>query len=281
MIRATYRTVAFVFSAAAAWPQAPAFEVATIKPAAPIEQGKMRIGFGGDAGRIAYSNVTLKDVIARAYSVKAYQVSGPSWMDSERYDITAKIPEGVPASKVPDMLQALLVERFRMSVRKENKEQAIYALIVGKNGPKLKATEDTAAGPAMAGPDGAKVNAPRGAMMVDGSGKIQANGVTLAALADMLSRLMDRPVIDMTGLEGRYDLTLEVAMEDLVGMKRMAGGMGPGPHAGGGDGGPAPDGNPRASMFSAVQQLGLKLDARKAPVDFIVVENAEKVATEN
>ncbi|HTS64160.1 MAG TPA: TIGR03435 family protein [Candidatus Acidoferrales bacterium] len=279
MIRAVYTTVLGVFSAAAAWPQAPAFEVASIKPAAPMEQGKMRIGFGGDAGRINYTNVTLKDVIARAYGVKPFQVSGPSWMESERYDITAKIPDGVPGSKVPEMLQSLLIERFKMTVRKENKEQSIYALVIGRNGPKLKASEDGAPGPAMVGPDGAKVNAPKGAMMVDGTGRIQANGATMSGFADMLSRLMDRPVIDMTGLDGKYDLTLEVAMEDLIGMKRMAGGM-PAAHAGG-EGGPAPEGNPRASMFSAVQQLGLKLDPRKAPVDLIVVESAEKVATEN
>jgi len=279
MIRAVYTIVLGVFSAAAAWPQAPAFEVASIKPAAPMEQGKMRIGFGGDAGRINYTNVTLKDVIARAYGVKPFQVSGPSWMESERYDITAKIPDGVPGSKVPEMLQSLLIERFKMTVRKENKEQSIYALVIGRNGPKLKASEDGAPGPAMVGPDGAKVNAPKGAMMVDGTGRIQANGATMSGFADMLSRLMDRPVIDMTGLDGKYDLTLEVAMEDLIGMKRMAGGM-PAAHAGG-EGGPAPEGNPRASMFSAVQQLGLKLDPRKAPVDLIVVESAEKVATEN
>jgi len=279
MIRAVYTIVLGVFSAAAAWPQAPAFEVASIKPAAPMEQGKMRIGFGGDAGRINYTNVTLKDVIARAYGVKPFQVSGPSWMESDRYDITAKIPDGVPGSKVPEMLQSLLIERFKMTVRKENKEQSIYALVIGRNGPKLKASEDGAPGPAMVGPDGAKVNAPKGAMMVDGTGRIQANGATMSGFADMLSRLMDRPVIDMTGLDGKYDLTLEVAMEDLIGMKRMAGGM-PAAHAGG-EGGPAPEGNPRASMFSAVQQLGLKLDPRKAPVDLIVVESAEKVATEN
>ena len=271
--------VLFVFSAAAAWGQAPAFEVASIKPAAPMEQGKMRIGFGGDAGRIVYTNVSLKDVIATAYRVKPFQVSGPGWLDTERFDITAKIPEGVSRDKVPDMLQKLLIERFRMVVRTENKEQAIYALVQGKNGAKLKPSEDAAPGP-MPGQDAPKGVPPRGAMMFNGSGKLQATGVTISAFADMLSRLIDRPVLDMTGLEGRYDLTLEISMEDMVGIKRMAEARG-GPMHREGEGGPAPDENPRASVFSAVRQLGLKLEPRKAPVDFIVVESAEKVATEN
>ena len=108
MTRASSRLVLFVLSAAAAWSQTPTFEVASIKPAALMERGKMMIGFGGDAGRINYTNVSLKDVVARAYEMKPYQVSGPAWMDSERYDITAKIPDGVSRDKVPEMLRNLL-----------------------------------------------------------------------------------------------------------------------------------------------------------------------------
>src|SRR5690242_10517264 len=146
MIRAIYRTVPFVFSACALLaqsPQAPAFEVASVKPAAPQEAGKVAIRLGGDAGRINYTNVSLKDVVARAYKMKPYQISGPSWMDSERYDITAKIPEGATQDQVPAMLQALLTERFKMTVRKESKEQPIYALVLGKSGSKLKKADDS------------------------------------------------------------------------------------------------------------------------------------------
>lgn len=277
MTRAISKALWFVLSAASAWSQTPTFEVASIKPAAPMERGKMMIGFGGDAGRINYTNVSLKDVVARAYEMKPYQISGPSWMDSERYDITAKIPEGVSRDKVPEMLRNLLLERFKMTVHRENKEQAIYALILGKNGPKLTESGDGDV-PANFGPDGAKASAPRGGMMVDGTGKIRATRVTMSSFADMLSRMMDRPVVDMTGLKGTYDLTLEVAMEDLVGMKKMAERGG---HMAAGDGGPGPEGDPHASMFTAVQQLGLKLDSRKSPVDFVVVEKAERVATDN
>src|SRR5215831_18028755 len=93
----------------------PAFEVASIKPAAPQQMGRMMVRMGGDAGRVDYANVSLKDVLARAYNLKRYQVSGPSWLDSERYDITAKVPDGVPKEQIPLMLQALLTDRFKMT----------------------------------------------------------------------------------------------------------------------------------------------------------------------
>jgi len=238
------------------------------------------MGFRGDEGRIDYSNVSLKDVVARAYSMKPYQISGPSWLDSERYNITAKIPEGA-RDKTPEMLQNLLAERFHMTVHKENRTLPIYALMVGKDGPKLKKSEATADPPttvpevAKIKQDREKMAANKGVMMMDRSGHLQANSVRMTDLADMMSRMLDRPVVDMTGIEGRYDVTLEISLDDLIGMKKMAGGkMGPGE-------GPEGDSHPQASMFSAVQQLGLKLDARKAPVDFLVVDKAEKVATEN
>jgi uncharacterized protein (TIGR03435 family) len=288
MTRAITSTCLIVFSACAVSAQTPAFEVASIKQAAPMSGGKMMMGFGGDEGRINYTNVSLKDVVARAYRMKPYQVSGPSWLESERYNITAKIPEGA-RDQTPEMLQNLLAERFHMTAHKESKELPIYALIVGKNGPKLKKSDETDDKP-MTAQDGPKVamrnkqdsekmaGAGKGTMLMDTTGRLQANKATMGDLADMMSRMLDRPVMDMTGIEGRYDVTLEISMEDLIGMKRMAAGMGA--MHGGGDG-PAPEGNPRASMFSAVQQLGLKLDPRKAPVDFLVVDKAEKAATEN
>lgn len=277
MIRAISKAVLFVFPAVAAWSQTPAFEVASIKPAAPMERGKMMVGFGGDAGRVTYTNVSLKDVVARAYEVKPYQVSGPSWMDSERYDITAKIPDGVPREKVPEMLRNLLIERFKMTVHKESKDMAVYALVQGKNGAKLTESAE-GDGPIATGPNEAAPKMRKGGMMVDGSGKIRATGVTMSSFADMLSRMMDRPVVDFTGLKGSYDLTLEVAPEDLVGMKKMAERDG---HMAAGNGGPAPESDPHASMFTAVQQLGLKLEPRKSGVDLVVVEKVEKVATDN
>jgi uncharacterized protein (TIGR03435 family) len=280
-----------VFASCAAFAQGnpPAFEVASIKQAAPQAPGRMMVRMGGDAGRVDYANVSLKDVLARAYNMKRFQVSGPSWLDNERYDITAKVPDGVKPEQVPAMLQVLLAERFKMVAHKETKEQPVYALVVGKGGPKLTKSEEANEGAApktIATPDGGRMAPPKGAMMMrmsDGPGgnaRMQANGVTLARFSDMLSGMLDRPVLDMTELTGNYDIALDVSMEDLAGMKRMAVGPG-GPGGPGGDHGPAPDAAPAASIFTAVQSLGLKLDPRKAPVEFLIVDRGEKVPTEN
>jgi uncharacterized protein (TIGR03435 family) len=277
----------------------PAFEVASIKPAAPQAMGRMMVRMGGDAGRVDYANVSLKDVLARAYDVKRYQIVGPSWLDSERYDITAKVPDGVPKEQIPAMLQALLSERFKMTIHKETKEQPVYALIVGKGGPKLtKSDPGDAPAPAGLSASGGKGEGagpmaalggrggapPKGAMMMEmggpgGNARMRANGATMGRFCDMLSNMLDRPVVDMTELDGNYDISLDVSMEELAGLKRMAVALpGPGP---GGDHGPAPDAAPSASIFSAVQTLGLKLDPRKAPIAYVMVDRAEKVPTEN
>lgn len=271
----------------------PAFEVASIKAAAPQTQGRMMVRMGGDPGRVDYANVSLKDVLARAFEVKRFQVHGPAWLDSERYDITAKVPDGVKPDQIPAMLRTLLTERFKMEVHKESKDESVYALIVGKGGPKLTKSEDTkeeAPPKTYASPQEARAHPPKGAMMMtmsDGPGgnaRMQANGITLDRLSDMLSNMLDRPVVNMTGIEGNYDIALDVSMESLAGMKgmaigpRMAGGPG-GP--GGPEHGPAPDAAPSASIFTAIQQLGLKLDPRKAPVDFVVIDRADKTPTEN
>jgi uncharacterized protein (TIGR03435 family) len=296
----------------------PSFEVASIKPAAPMEHGRVMVRMGGDPGRIDYTNVSLKDVLTRAYGVKRHQINGPSWLDSERFDITAKIPEGVSRDQIPVMLQNLMAERFKMTAHKETKDQPVYALIVGKNGPKLKKASETddgnfrfetpgggggplvrestavsgggaraAGGPPPPPPPGAGAGGggARAMMMIGGNGRMQVRKATLGNFADMLSNMLDRPVVDMTGVEGNYDIDLEVSMEEMVGMRRMGGAVavmhGPGPGGAGGEGGPAPESAPSASIFSAVQQLGLKLDPRKAPIEFVVIDKMEKVPTEN
>jgi uncharacterized protein (TIGR03435 family) len=273
-----------------------AFEVASIKPTTPPDMsgGKImiRVGCSADPGRVNCTGLSLKDMLIRAYNMKSYQISGPSWIESDRWDVMAKIPDGAPVEKVPEMWQSLVGERFHLVSRRESRELSIYALIVGKNGPKLTKAEENAGPVMLTAPDGSKVGLPQaqvsgsiaggkpaggGAIVMDGSGKLQAKGTTLGGFSDMLSRMMDRPVVDMTNIDGRYDITLEVSMEDLIGMKRMAAGpmmM----HTGGdgGSGGPAPESNPRASIFSAVTQLGLKLDPRKSPLETLIVEKADR-----
>jgi uncharacterized protein (TIGR03435 family) len=299
----------------------PAFEVASIKPAVPPEGGRMISGTRTDAGRVTLTYMTLKSVLPLAYNVKTYQIAGPAWLDTERFDIVAKVPDGVPKEQIPAMLQALLAERFHMTVHRETREQPVYAIVVGKTGPKLKKYDESAA-PVFGGPGGGApppppppgggviagsqsagggvaggmAARPTGAagpgrpmskgrmgisMNVNGATHVQATGVTLSGLASMLSGFMDRPVVDMTGIQGEYDISLEAAADEMVGMKMTVVG-GPGPMArASADGAPAPETAPTASVFTSIQQLGLKLEPRKAPIEYVVVDKAEKVPTEN
>jgi uncharacterized protein (TIGR03435 family) len=117
------------------------FEVASIKPSEPTPMGMIRIGMSADAGMVRYMNSSLRDVIRTAYRVKDFQIEGPDWMSSARFDITAKLPDGASKDQIPEMLQALLAERFKLQLHRDNKEHAVYALVVGKGGPKLKPAE--------------------------------------------------------------------------------------------------------------------------------------------
>ena len=255
---------------------APAFEVASIKPSDPITDGKMRVYMGRDPGRVNYKNVSLKDVLQRAYNVRRVQISGPEWLDSDRYDIVGKVPAGVSDDQIPAMLQSLLSERFKLTLHREKKETPVYALLVGKNGPKLEKAEDGESTPGKH--QGITVRS--GA--TPGIANMEAYRATVTQFANMLSNLLDRPVIDQTEIQGIYNFTLDVSTEEISAGKRVGGG--PGPEGVGtprGDGGPAPDGAPGPSIFSAIQKLGLKLEPRKAPLDFIIIDKGERIPTEN
>ncbi|HUI57010.1 MAG TPA: TIGR03435 family protein [Bryobacteraceae bacterium] len=304
-------------------PDAPAFEVASVKPSTkgtsvgPGGGVMIQRRLGGDPGRVDYTNVTLKIVIARAYGVKDFQISGPEWLDSEGYDIVAKVPEGVPTSMVPAMLQRLLAERFHLAAHKETKTLPVYALTVAKGGPKLKEIDpaivasyntDSAgrggqegAPPPPPPPDAPRIGMRGGVPVVASPGRpggiavamgpagITLRGqITLAALTNSLSNFMDHPVLDQTGLTGTYDIEL-IWMPDessRVGGRGMMGG--PPPGAGGAAGGGGEDhmqrseaSQPVGNVFQALQQLGLKLEASHSPVETIVVDKADKVPTEN
>lgn len=245
----------------------PEFEVASVKPAPPPTDNRMRVGMGGDAGRVNFSNVTLINIMTQAYSVKDKQISGPDWLKSERYDIVATLPSGAPRSQVPLMLQGLLEDRFKLTLHRETKVLPIYALVVGKNGPKLK--EADAQGPFR--------------MSMGPKGHNLTGKVSIAKLADVLSNFMDRPVIDLTELKGNFDIDLDWRPDGQAGGPGFFG-LGPGPKSpeGGGEGKAAAEISDAPSIFTAVQEkLGLKLEPRKSPVEIITVDHAERVPTEN
>jgi uncharacterized protein (TIGR03435 family) len=297
-------------------PAAPvAFEVATIRAAPSIQElaqqiqsGKAKIGMTIDDARVDMGFSSLADLVRIAYGVKPYQVQGPDWMSQQRFEIQAKIPEGVSKDKVPEMLQALLAERFKLTIHRDKKELPIYALIVGKNGPKLTPASTTPDVPLPDSPGAMSIGTEKGQMKIvqdgkgggvmqgggqDGTTKFsQANGgihlelskVTIAALVDTLTALVDRPVVDMTELKGSYQIALDLPMEDMlaIAQKQMATlGLpmpGPPPGANPGEAASTPGGS---AVFAAMEKLGLKLDARKAPVETIVVDHLEKTPTEN
>jgi uncharacterized protein (TIGR03435 family) len=278
---------------------------------------------GGDPGRLNYSNVSMIDIIAQAYQVKDYQISGPDWLGSQRFDIVAKLPPDTPKKQIPLMLQSLLAERFKLTIHREKKDLPGYALVVGKNGPKLKESQVDPASPVDEAPpaaDGGAVvggggrglggggglGGGRGAarngmppmpaggsfMMMRGRGHIDAKKQDLSSIANMLARQLDRPVVDQTGLKGTYDYSLDWTPDGSEGGERFGPGgrsgegVGAGaPPTGGGGRGltvGAPDGNSGPPLLTAIQeQLGLRLERRKVPLDLIVIDHVEKTPIDN
>lgn len=269
-------------------PEKPSFEVASIKPAEPAPTGQLRIRMSADAGMLRYSNVSLKDCIRVAYRVKDFQIQGPSWMESARFDVEAKLPDGSSKGEIPEMLQTLLADRFKLTLHRETKEHAIYALVAGKDGPKLKPADISEPDKAALDKAALKENPgkgaiPRGAMLVrmDSAGMhLKAPAASLANVAEMLSRFAERPIIDMTHIQGEYDFDLAFSprvMRGMPGSKVMP------PH-GGEERPPAEAAAPEeaaGSIFDAVQRYGLKLDARKAPIEMLIVDHVERTPTEN
>ena len=238
------------------------FDAVSIKPSAPMGMGMVRMGVQFlPGGRVAMTGATVKTLIQEAYGVRDFQiVGGPSWLGSERYDITAK-PEGAASQEqVKLMIRALLADRFQLKFHRETKELPTYALVVTKGGPKFRASE------VVTDPD-----KPKGPRMSMERGRIDLQRASLAALANQLGQILGRSVIDKTELTGNYDFTLEWTPEE--GGPRMM--RGPG-----GDAPPAAE-TSGASIFTALQdELGLKLESTKGPVEILVIERAEK-ASEN
>jgi uncharacterized protein (TIGR03435 family) len=255
----------------------PAFEVASIKPAAPQTGRKVSLGgMRGDPGRVSFTNISLRQLLERAYRVRRQQVAGPSWLDNDRFDIVAKLPEGAGNDQVPAMLQNLVIERFNLTLRIEKKEMPVYALVVAKNGPKLEKAAD---GDEPAPDRRVGITITEG--QLPGFARMEGHKTTLSNFANMLSNVLDRPVVDQTELTGTYDFAFETDGSMFMKKGPMAG---PGPEeksGARGESGPAPDSTPSGSLFSDIQKIGLKLEPGKAPLDFIIIEKGERVPTAN
>jgi uncharacterized protein (TIGR03435 family) len=212
----------------------------------------------------------LKPILVTAFAMRADQIEGPSWLDSDCFDISAKLPAGASLDQLPDMLQALLTERFRLAAHKEDRPRSGYALVVDKGGPKFK--EDEPSSSFSRSPDG------RPLLGIGAPGHGFLKGVmTMAGLASYLSGRGYGPVQDSTGLTGKYDIDLSWA-PNLDFEPRP---LGPTASADTPPGADTPAA-PEADLFAALREsLGLRLERRNIPAQFVVIDHIERVPTEN
>jgi uncharacterized protein (TIGR03435 family) len=234
------------------------FEVASVKPSGPVTSvGAIRVTGGPGSRypeRFTFNGANLRALLVQAYGLvdSQQQISGPSWIDTERYAVDTKMPPGTTREQFQQMLQSLLADRFKLAVHHETKVLSVYELVVGKSGHKLRESAKT---PNADASDRVVMDGGRGP-----SGQATQNWTfgqqTMSKLAVQLSSLTGRRVVDKTGLTEKYDFTLSY---DL----------------------PQPDA-PILDIFDAVQQqLGLRLVDAKDPFDLVVVDHAEKVPTGN
>ena len=243
----------------------------------------MRGGPGfGDPAQFTATNISVKQLITRAYNLKPFQVSGPGWLDGDRYDLTAKIPPGATQDEFRQMLQRLLAERFGMKVHHETKEVPVMVLVVAKGGPKFAAAKPLAPidpnnppPPPQRSSNGVpgKMRGPGARMMMEnGEMKLDVVSQEMDALCDVLANQLGVQVEDRTGLTGVYDFSLEFAPD----FSHM-GGIGPPPP-------PPRDGGVAAAAETAGptletairQQLGLKLERSKGNADLLEIDKINR-----
>jgi uncharacterized protein (TIGR03435 family) len=271
------------------------FEVASVRPAGPLPPAPFQPMRGGpgtdDPGRIVYTSVHLKTLLINSYGVKDRRISGPAWIDTERYDIGAKLPAGTTKDQFNVMMQNLLKERFHLALHRQFKELPVYELVLGKDGSKLQDAEPAQAEPQAEpkktvqpvrepgaitprrDPDGFTYSPPGSFTYEVVAGLVRMNGRMLPSsrVADIVEWALDRPVLDKTGLTGKYSFKIEFSASGLA---RLAGSP---------DSRPA-DGTPSGGKtLSAVleDQLGLKLVSTKGPVEYLVIDRIDKTPTEN
>ncbi len=268
-------------------PARPEFEVASIKPSPNQMANQAAPGLHIDGAQVRCNWFPLREYLRIAYRMKTDQVSGPDWIVTDKFDIAAKIPEGVKADQVPEMLRTLLEDRFQLKTHMETKDFPVYGLVVAKGGLKVSplpadpnekpvtAFDVTATG----GPMGVTVNFGRGSSFSLGNNKFEIKNLTMADFADSLSRFADRTVVNMTDAPGRYDFSVEMTPEDYRAMlirSAIRAGVSLPPEAL-----RLIEGSSGESFFMSLQTVGLKVESRKAPLEVLVVDHIAKTPTEN
>ena len=265
-----------------------------------------------DGTRATFNYESLNDLIAYAYKLRSYEISGPEWLVTDRFDIAARLPEGATKDDVPEMLQALLAERFKLATHREMSEQPVLGLVIGKSGPKLKesiATPEAIDENAPLKPGESKMDTPSGPIRLmkneDGSTTynmgargsftlkfdgstlsmhMEASSISMKGFAIMMNTLgggEGRQIVDMTGLTGMYQTAVDFSVMDLQSSLSAQGIDIPRRPGGGSSGTEATDPEGGATVSAALEKLGLRLEKSRAKVDRLVVDHVEKSPTEN
>jgi uncharacterized protein (TIGR03435 family) len=224
-----------------AWAQstkAPAFESAFVRISPKDGGGYVA---SNEAGRVVYEKIPMKLLLMIAYRLKEYQVEGPPWIVTEKYDIAAKAPYNTPKDQVPLMLRPLLTEKFGLKFHSEMRDLPVYELSVGKSPLKLK-------------------QAPANGSFGIVKGRREAKGMGMQQLTGFLALWLGRPVIDKTGLQGPYDFRLELSKEEA---------------------GPAGADKPLLSVFTSLQEIGLNLESKTTPLEVLIVDGGSPTPVEN
>ena len=222
------------------------FDAASIHPSLPDQNQKIE----ATPGSLVIRNTRLLDAISWAYNIQSYQLTGPAWLNDVRFDISARAATPAPQNELRLMLQSLLAERFKLVVHRDSKEMSVFLLSISKSGHKLKENNSGAEPSFRTGP----LN-------------LKGEGASVGQLTDFLGREMRTPILDRTGLTGRYDYFLDINSYITPEIRQTRNG---------------PPLEAPAIISSALQeQLGLKLDSSKAPISMLVVDGIEKEPTEN
>jgi uncharacterized protein (TIGR03435 family) len=253
-------------------PQKPQFDVVSVKRN--TAEGNASVG-DQPGGRFVASRITLRRVIQFAYRNNQQFIGGPEWLDTDRWDIEAKAPEGTVSSRstpfnvgAPDalalMVQSLLEVRFKLKAHQETRQLPLYELVLAKAGSKLKLSDDQTPPAAMLGAGGAQRGSalPRGGVRL-GRGDLEAQAQPLAILATALGAIyLDRPVIDKTGLKGLYDIRLQWTSDPRLSASVSTA---------------TPPVDIGPSLFNAVEeQLGLRLESGRGPLPVLIIDNVQQ-----
>ena len=268
----------------------PEFEVVSVKASPPVGSSYTVGCKGGpgtkDPGMFQCQNFSMMNLLTRAYGLPRYAITAPDWAPLVMFDLTAKVPEGATKEQFAMMLQNMLIDRFKLALHHESKEMPKYDLVLGKGGPKFKETVEAPPpkegdppkpppppGPSGLGKDGFPVLGGNGMIVMNGRARIFYSNCTMEQAAKQFASELRKPVTDATGLQGKYDIGLYWLQDSMPASAPAA--------STGAPSAAEPDITGPTLLQAIQDQLGLRLEAKKGPVDILVVDHVEKLPTDN